>query len=94
MIQDRNNGGTILDSDVEVSAGPLIGADLGATSAHATRAQGQNKLLEATALELPKGGTWELHVSARRGEQFGSIECPVQAMSFCSRGRDPRHRNL
>ena len=81
LVQDENTGNTILDSDVEIAVERSEAASKDLKFISATRDQAQNKLLEASTVELPKDGMWVLHVSVRRRNDQGSLTCIVQVVS-------------
>ena len=71
LIQDRETSSAILDSAVSIAVQPLEGGS--PKSARASREQATNKLLEVALVDLLSPGTWELHVSVRRGNDQGSL---------------------
>ncbi|MGA3294609.1 MAG: cytochrome c oxidase assembly protein [Candidatus Acidiferrales bacterium] len=67
LVQDRNSGEAILDAVVDIEIYPLHGKAASGAGVRATREQSTNKLLEAATIDLPNPGSWQLHVSVRRG---------------------------
>ncbi len=86
LVQEESTSRVILDSDVEIAVESSGAAGGNLEFIKATRDQAQNKLLEAAALDLPSGGAWLLHVSARRGNDQGSLTCRLQVAPPASPG--------
>jgi putative membrane protein len=81
LVQGENTSSVILDSDVEITVETSEAASGKLEFVRASRDQAQNKLLEAATVELPKDGTWVLHIAVRRGSDQGSLMCFVQVGS-------------
>jgi cytochrome c oxidase assembly factor CtaG len=86
LVQNPITGSVILDSDVEIAAEPIEGPKTDSRSGRAGREAAQNKLLAAGTLELPQSGRWMLHVSVHRGDEQGSLACPLEIAPRLSRG--------
>jgi len=78
LVQDREDGQPVLDSEVSV----WLRRDGGRTvGEQATRAVAQNKLLYCTAVHLPEAGQWVLEVTVTQGEDSASVRGQVSAAS-------------
>jgi hypothetical protein len=72
LIQDRETGTVILDAVVDLGVQPLNSASYPSIS-RATHERATNKLLQASVIDLPAPGTWDLQVIVRSGTEEGAF---------------------
>jgi putative membrane protein len=73
LVQDPETSAVVLDAAVEVAVQPPGVPNQSPNTALATREQAANHLLYAASIDLANGGSSELKVSVRRGEDRGAI---------------------
>jgi putative membrane protein len=77
LVQDARSEEPILDAGVDIAVQPA-GGEGQATSIHATSQQSSNKLLQSGTTQLSRPGSWELHVSVRRGSEEAALSAILE----------------
>lgn len=80
MVQDRNTQDVQLDVTVDLTAIAETDDQIPATTARASRAKGENKLLQTAELDLPNEGNWKLHIAVRHNSRVAEFLLPLQVV--------------
>jgi len=80
LVQDRNTHETLLDTMVDLAAHPAADSQRPPSTAQASYADSENKLLQAADLDLPTEGDWTLRITVQQGANSDDFLLPLRVV--------------
>lgn len=76
LVQTRDGNAPVLDANIRLTLTPTT-TDTAPIHTAVTRRHATNKLLYAAPVSLPSAGSWDLRVTAQRGQDVARVSCSI-----------------
>src|SRR5208337_3637089 len=80
LVQDRNTREVLFDTTVQLTARPAGDAQGTVSTAHASYASSEDKLLQTAELDLPAAAEWKLNIALRRKSDIANFSLPLRVV--------------
>ena len=81
LVQDRNTREVLFDTTVQLTARPAGDAQGTGSTAHASYASSEDKLLQTAELDLPSAAEWKLNIALRRKSDIANFSLPLRVVN-------------